>query len=555
MRSSTPDAHRFDFCPWLYYEEAAEAERAAQSQWQAQMAENGRAVFGQNCFVSPLAAVFPARLEMGDRSYIAAYAYVTDEVTLGADCTVNPYAVVRGKVTAGDGVRIGAHSSLLGFNHRHDDPHTPIFQQEMTSKGIAIGDDVWIGSAAVVVDGVTIGSHSIVAAGAVATRDVPDYCVVGGNPARVLRRRLNNVPSAAASESLGAQLETFGKRARQQWPEVLSYYVGAGDDGPCYLNQPAVKPSVRAWCDAVEIAALFDGVPELSNRDDLIARLRSFQDPATGLFPDPWRPPAPARDEPARMTDDLSRYNVLAVGYALELLGTQPLHPIGVVESMSVPELYRNLENLPWSSSAWDCGDWIDSYATGLYFNLRYFNSKNTPAPLFGWLLIHVDHFSGMWGGPRREDGWLQPVNGFYRLARGTYAQFGVSLSYPQAAIDTVLAHSCDTDFFRVDRGNACNVLDVTHGLWLCGLQTGYRRAEAQDWARRQVERALTQWVDGQGFSFALELGGGAERAPSLQGAEMWLSIIFLLAELIGESEALGYRPQGVHRLEPAWPL
>jgi len=553
MQSSIPDTHRFDFCPWLYYEEATEAERAAQVEWQARLSETGRVVFGQNCFVSPLAAVFPARLEMGDRSYIAAYAYVTDEVILGADCTVNPYAVVRGKVTAGDGVRLGAHSSLLGFDHGHGDPHMPIFQQDMTSKGIVVGDDVWIGSAAVVVDGVTIGSHSIVAAGAVATRDVPDYCVVGGNPARVLRHRLGS--TRPAGESLGRQLEHFGQSIGRQWPDVLRHNAGSADGGPIYLNQPGAKPSVRAWCDAVEIAALFGGVPELSSRDDLIARLQSFQDPATGLFPDPWNPPDPTTDDPARMTDDLSRYNVLAVGYALELLGTQPLHPIGVVESMSVPKLYRNLESLSWSSSAWGCGDWIDSYGTGLYFNLRYFNSQNTPAPLFGWLLIHADRFSGMWGEPRREDGWLQPVNGFYRLARGTYAQFGVSLPYPQAAMDTILAHSCDTNFFRVDRGNACNVLDVTHGLWLCGLQTGYRRAEAQDWARRQLERALTKWVDGQGFSFALELGGGAERAPSLQGTEMWLSIIFLLAELIGESEALGYRPRSVHRLEPAWPL
>lgn len=54
---------------------------------------------------------------MGENSYIAGHAYVTGELSAGADCTVNPYATVRGRIVLGNGVRIGAHSSLLGFNH------------------------------------------------------------------------------------------------------------------------------------------------------------------------------------------------------------------------------------------------------------------------------------------------------------------------------------------------------------------------------------------------------------------------------------------------------
>jgi acetyltransferase-like isoleucine patch superfamily enzyme len=57
---------------------------------------------------------------LGSRCYVAAYAYVTDILVAGDDCTINPYAVVRGSVTLGDGVRIGAHASLLGFNHSMD---------------------------------------------------------------------------------------------------------------------------------------------------------------------------------------------------------------------------------------------------------------------------------------------------------------------------------------------------------------------------------------------------------------------------------------------------
>ena len=76
---------------------------------------------------------------------------------------------------------------ILGFNHNHARLDRPIHEQGLSSKGIRIGDDVWIGSGALLLDGVSVGSHCIVAAGAVVTRDVPDWAVVAGNPARVIR--------------------------------------------------------------------------------------------------------------------------------------------------------------------------------------------------------------------------------------------------------------------------------------------------------------------------------------------------------------------------------
>jgi hypothetical protein len=59
----------------------------------------------------------------------------------------------------------------------------------------------------------------------------------------------------------------------------------------------------------------------------------------------------------------------------------------------------------------------------------------------------------------------------------------------------------------------------------------------------------LGRWREGRGFSFELE----TLHPAGLQGAEMWLSVLYLLADACGLSAALGYRPQGVHRLEPAW--
>src|SRR5690606_30747317 len=140
--------------------------------------------------------------------------------------------------------------------------------------------------------------------------------------------------------------------------------------------------------------------------------------------------------DPAPLTAHSPRYHVLATGYALELLGAAWKHPVHAVERRSAEELYGSLYSLPWSRRAWGCGDWIDAYGTALYFNMKYFGSKQTPAALFGWLLLNADPYTGMWGAPTKEEQWLQPVNGFYRLTRGTYAQFGIPLPYPEQTID-----------------------------------------------------------------------------------------------------------------------
>lgn len=100
----------------------------------------------------------------------------------------------------------------------------------------------------------------------------------------------------------------------------------------------------------------------------------------------------------------------------------------------------------------------------------------------------------GLWGLPTAEEGWLQPVNGFYRLTRATYAQFGLPLPYPERSIDTVLAHSRDRRFFHLDVLNACNVLDVVHPLWLCRKQSDYRQTEIRAWAEKLLGEVLPFW-------------------------------------------------------------
>jgi acetyltransferase-like isoleucine patch superfamily enzyme len=128
---------------------------------------------------------------------------------LGAGSTIEDFATVNngvGAVMIGDRTRIGIGCVLIGpltigsdvmlaqnivcsgLNHGYADINQPIADQPVSTAEIVIEDEVWIGANSVITAGVRVGKHSVVGGGSVVTRDVPPYCVVGGNPARILRR-------------------------------------------------------------------------------------------------------------------------------------------------------------------------------------------------------------------------------------------------------------------------------------------------------------------------------------------------------------------------------
>jgi hypothetical protein len=225
---------------------------------------------------------------------------------------------------------------------------------------------------------------------------------------------------------------------------------------------------------------------------------------------------------------------------------------------MTADQLLARLGSLPWRTRTWSAGAWVDCWATGAHRNLELGvedGERGALEALFGWLTTRVDPWTGMWGTAESPAaGRLQLVNGYYRLTRGSYAQFGLDVPYGERVVDTVLAHGRDQRWFAAGRENACNVLDVAHPLWLAGRRGGHRAAEVRAWAEEQLTRALGRWRDGAGFGFgpAGEGGGGPGREPGLQGTEMWLAIVWLLADLVGVADRLAYRPRGVHRPEPA---
>lgn len=135
-----------------------------------------------------------------DDSELLDYACVLSyggHIRIGHNCSVNAFTVIygHGGVTIGDNVLIAGHCMIIPSQHRFDRLDIPIRMQGATSRGIRIEDDVWIGHACSILDGVTIGRGAVVAAGSVVNRDVPPGAVVGGVPARVLKWRDGRVVS------------------------------------------------------------------------------------------------------------------------------------------------------------------------------------------------------------------------------------------------------------------------------------------------------------------------------------------------------------------------
>jgi acetyltransferase-like isoleucine patch superfamily enzyme len=110
-------------------------------------------------------------------------------ITIGERSLVGENCILRGQggITIGDDVYLGTAVQILAVNHVFHDISRPISHQGITAQGIRIADGAWIGSGAIILDGISIGRNVVIGAGAVVTKDVPDYCIAVGNPARVVR--------------------------------------------------------------------------------------------------------------------------------------------------------------------------------------------------------------------------------------------------------------------------------------------------------------------------------------------------------------------------------
>lgn len=113
-------------------------------------------------------------------------------IKIGDNCTINNYSVIygHGGLEIGKDVIIATHCTIIPANHNFNNINKPIRLQGNNYKGIKINDDVWIGSNCVILDGVEIGKGAIIGAGSIVNKDIPEYSIAVGNPARIIKYRI-----------------------------------------------------------------------------------------------------------------------------------------------------------------------------------------------------------------------------------------------------------------------------------------------------------------------------------------------------------------------------
>ena len=136
--------------------------------------------------------VFPYNeFNLGANSVIEDFATVNNgvgDVNIGHHTIVGMGNVIIGPVTIGNEVMLAQNIVISGLNHGYEDVTISPRQQKEICKQIIISDDVWIGSNVVITAGVTLGKHCIIGAGSVVTKDIPEFAVAVGNPAKVIKK-------------------------------------------------------------------------------------------------------------------------------------------------------------------------------------------------------------------------------------------------------------------------------------------------------------------------------------------------------------------------------
>ena len=131
------------------------------------------------------------KFSLGKRSIVESFCCINNavgDVVIGDYTRVGIHNTIIGPVSIGNHVNLAQGITVTALNHNFTDISKRIDEQGISTKQVTIGDDVWIGANAVILPGVTIGRHVVVAAGAVVTKDVPDNSIVGGVPAKVIKQ-------------------------------------------------------------------------------------------------------------------------------------------------------------------------------------------------------------------------------------------------------------------------------------------------------------------------------------------------------------------------------
>ena len=132
--------------------------------------------FGEKCLISR-----NTKISSGYTGFVK----INNQTIIGENCIIHG----PGGITIGNNVLISDGVMLNAGTHVYSNKDKNILSQGITTKGIQIGDDCWLGAGALITDGVTIGKGSVIEAGSVVRESVPEYSIVSGVPARIVGRR------------------------------------------------------------------------------------------------------------------------------------------------------------------------------------------------------------------------------------------------------------------------------------------------------------------------------------------------------------------------------
>jgi len=130
------------------------------------------------------------KFSLGDYSVVESYSCINNavgDVIIGDHTRVGLHNTVIGPVTIGNHVNLAQGITVTALNHNFAEKGLRIDEQGVSTNPVTIGNDIWIGANAVILPGVTIGDHSVVAAGAVVTKDIPPHTLVAGVPAKIIK--------------------------------------------------------------------------------------------------------------------------------------------------------------------------------------------------------------------------------------------------------------------------------------------------------------------------------------------------------------------------------
>ena len=131
------------------------------------------------------------KFSLGDYSVIESFACINNavgDVIIGDHTRIGLHNTIIGPVTIGSHVNLAQGITVTALNHNFEESDKRIDEQGVSTTPVVIEDDIWIGANAVILPGVTIGHHTVIAAGAVVTKNVPAHSLVAGVPANIIKQ-------------------------------------------------------------------------------------------------------------------------------------------------------------------------------------------------------------------------------------------------------------------------------------------------------------------------------------------------------------------------------